>query len=231
MSHPRIAILASGEGTTAESFIRANAAGEINARVGLIICNNPKAGIFKRARDLAHEFGLAIPTLLINSTTNPATDGKIKRGEQSDSEQQAILDTLRSGDFDAVVLMGYMKKVGLLVVQHFGWRPTYTSPFQAIMLNTHPGLLPETKGLYGSLVQKYVMSTKLSFGGQTLHIVAEDYDDGPIITEHKVAVQPNDTPESLFTRVRDAEKKYLPRDIDEFIKNRQNYLMKAKNGS
>ena len=39
-------------------------------------------------------------------------------------------------------------------------------------------------------------------------------------TEHKVPVEPGDTPESLFARVQDVEKKYLPGDISDFVKAR-----------
>jgi phosphoribosylglycinamide formyltransferase-1 len=229
MKPSRIAILASGEGTTAESFIRAGADGKITAQAGLVICNNAKAGIFDRVHSLNQELGLAIETTHINGTTHPALRGeKVAPGAQTASEETAIMEILKAGNFDAIVLMGYMKRVGPLLVHAFGWRPEYTSPFQAMMLNTHPGLLPETKGLYGRFVQEHVLEKDLPFGGQTLHVVAEDYDDGPVIAEHQVATQPGDTPDTLFDRVKAAEKQFLPADVDTFIKNRLEYLVKRE---
>ena len=115
-----------------------------------------------------------------------------------------------------------MKRIGPNLVQTFGWLPEYKSAFQARMVNTHPGLLPETKGLYGIGVQQHVLEHGLSHGGQTLHVVAEDYDDGPVIAEHKVAVKPEDTPDSLFDRVKGVEKEHLPQDIAAFIAESQN---------
>lgn len=225
----RVAILASGEGTTAETFIRAGVEGRIDSTVGLIICNNPNAGIFARIDRLNSELGLSIQCLLISNRDYPAEpDEDLQPGAQTKSEEHAVLSALTNEDFDAICLMGYMKRIGPSLIHEFGWRSDYSSPYQARMLNTHPGLLPETKGLYGIKVQQYVLQQKLPYSGQTLHTVSENYDEGMPIAEHRVKVLPDDTPESLFERVQAVEKKYLPLDIDAFIKNRQTYLMKGK---
>jgi len=92
------------------------------------------------------------------------------------------------------------------------------------MLNTHPGLLPETQGFWGVHVQEHVIDKSLPYGGQTLHVVAEEYDDGPIIAEHQVPVEPSDDAESFFDRVKATEKQYLPVDIQAFILAREHYL-------
>lgn len=221
----QIAILASGQGTTAAAFIRAGAEGRVDTRVGLVIANNAAAGIFERVKALNQQYGLDIKTMCINGQTNPAeTNETVVPGAQTRAEESAILRVLRADDYDLIVLMGYMKRIGPTLVHEFGWRAAYANPYQAMMLNTHPGLLPQTKGSYGLLAQQLTLDTKLPYGGQTLHVVAEDYDDGPVIAEHKVAVQANDTAETLFARVQAIEKQTLPSDIDAFIKNRQNYL-------
>lgn len=225
----RVAILASGGGTTAEAFILAAIKGTIDVQTELVICNNPDAGIFERIHRLNKHYGLAIDTKLINARSHPAkTDETVEHGRQTEAEEQAILRILRAGKYDAVCLMGYMKKIGPGIVRAFGWLSDYTSPYQANLLNTHPGLLPATKGLYGIHVQEYVLAHTLPFGGQSLHLVSEKYDDGPVIAEHQVAVAPEDTPEMLFERIKTVEKKYLPTDIATFIENRQNYLQKGR---
>jgi len=227
--NPRVAILASGGGTTAEAFIRAGQTGQINVAVELVICSRKDAGIFQRVKDLNKEFKLDIETVLINHQTHPAAIGEhVGRGDQTAGEEAAILTKLLSGSFDLIALMGYMKRVGPDLIEAFGWLPEYTSAFQARMVNTHPGLLPDTKGFYGQQIQEYVLEHHLPYGGQTLHVVSEKYDDGPIIAEHKVPVEPGDTAEKLFARVQTVEKKYLPGDIEDFIKARQAYIMKEK---
>lgn len=228
-SDPKIAILASGEGTTAESFILATISGKIAGKVGLVICNQEDAGIFRRIARLNKKFGLNIDCRLINSKTHPVRkDEVLKPGSQTIAEQTAIAKILEQGKFELIVLMGYMKKVGPKLVQSYGWRPDYSSVYDARMVNTHPGLLPETKGLYGKLVQDHVLLKRLPYGGQTLHVVAEDYDMGPTIAEHRVAVKSADTAASLFKRVKSTEKRYLPTDIYNFILARQQYLHKIK---
>ena len=224
MKRPAIAILASGQGTTAEAFIRASATGRVTPSLGLVICNNKQAGIFDRINRLNREFGLNTKTIFINGKTHPEEPGEaVLPGCQTKAEEAAIMQLLTDGNFDAIVLMGYMKRVGQQLVREFGWRPEYTSPYQAKMINTHPGLLPETQGEYGIHCQELVLNKKLGRAGQTLHIVAEDYDDGPILFEHQVPVEPNDTPETLFARVQAAEKEHLPKDIEAFIRARWAY--------
>lgn len=228
---PRIAILASGSGTTAEAFIRACQNGTVNLDVGIVICSRKDAGIFQRIADLNDEFGIHIDCILINHITHPAGTGEhVGRGAQTEGEELAILTTLLSGSYDLIALMGYMKRVGPHLINAFGWVPSYTSIFQAKMVNTHPGLLPDTKGFHGASIQQYVLEHHLPYGGQTFHVVGEEYDDGPIIAEHKVPVEPGDTPESLFERVQTVEKKYLPTDIEDFISARLAYNEEESGG-
>jgi phosphoribosylglycinamide formyltransferase 1 len=223
---PRLAVLASGSGTTVEAFVRASQCGEINVDVDLVISNREQAGVFQRIEALNIEFGLHIETVLINNKTHPAAHTEhVGRGEQTAGEEAAILAALLGGSFDLVALMGYMKRVGPNLIEAFGWLPEYTSMFQARMVNTHPGLLPDTKGFYGEQIQQYVLDRHLPYAGQTLHVVSEKYDDGPIIAEHRVPVESNDTSASLFERVQAVEKQFLPSDIEAFIKARQAYQL------
>ncbi len=72
---PRLAILASGNGTTAEAVVRSGQRGESNALVELVICSRRDAGIFERIKNLNAEYGLAIECRLINSQTHPVGPG------------------------------------------------------------------------------------------------------------------------------------------------------------
>lgn len=229
--NPTVAILASGGGTTAEALIRASAADKISAEVELVITSRANSGIIKRVESLNNELGLHIRCIVINSTTHPADPTEnVGQGEQTAAEEAAMLATLLGGSFDLIASLGYMKKIGPALIEAFGWRPEYTSLFQAKMLNTHPGLLPDTKGFYGKNIQQYVLDKGLPYGGQTLHVVSEKYDEGPIVAEHKVPVEPGDDADSLFGRVQIVEKKYLPYDIDDFIRARLAYINESNGG-
>jgi phosphoribosylglycinamide formyltransferase-1 len=226
---PRIAVLASGSGTTAEAFIRAGQTGQITTEVGLIICSRQDAGIFQRIKDLNTEFGLNIETVLLNNKTHPAAPNEPeRRGYQTVAEEAAMLHMLQAGNFNLIASMGFMKHAGPSVIQAFGWRPEYKSLYQAMLVNTHPGLLPDTAAFYGEKIQQYVLDKGLPYGGQTLHLVSEEYDAGPIVAEHKVPVEPGDTAASLFARVQAVEKQYLPLDIEAFVTARQAYIKTAE---
>lgn len=221
---PRIVVLASGNGTTCESFIRAIHKDNFNIEVGLVISSRKDAGVLRRISNLNQELKLNIESTVINHHTHPAKNGeKIAKGAQTLDEEKAILDLIKSGAYKLVVLMGYMKKVGPKLVNQYGWQKSYSSIYEASMLNTHPGILPDTKAMYGEQIQSYVLNHHLPYGGQSLHIVSIDYDDGPIIAEHRVPVKKDDTPGSLFKRVQEVEKSYLPSDIDAFLESSLSY--------
>lgn len=114
--------------------------------------------------------------------------------------------------------MGYMKRVRGALLEQYGWQKG--ADFEtARMLNTHPGPLPQTEGLFGIHAQEEVLRTGLGYSAQTLHVAAEAYDTGPILAEHRVPVMPGDTPESLFEAVQLTEKIYLPADVGQFLQD------------
>lgn len=225
----KIAILASGEGSTAEAFIRASKRGEVDAEVVAVICNREHAGVFARIEKLNKEFGLHIKTYLVNAKTHPAKAGEVvARGAQTRAEEAVILRILKESELDLIVLMGYLRRLGPKLVAEFGWQEEYFSPYQAMMLNSHPGLLPHTAGTFGIATQQLTLDKRMNFGGHTLHVVSDVYDDGPTIAEHKVKVERGDTAETLFTRVQAVEKEELPRDIEAFIEGRKTYFLGGK---
>ena len=206
---PSIAILASGSGSTAEACIHATQNGSLNANVGLIVCNNPpeKAGIHDRVTRLNDQYGLAIPVLRISGITHPGGPGR--RGEQTLDESRAITYAVEAAGCSLVALMGYMKRVRGELLTQFGWRPT-DSIWDVRMINTHPGPLPQTEGLMGLQAQEAVLARGLDYSAHTVHTVTADYDQGMIIQETRVPLEPGDTPTSLFERVQAVEKANLP---------------------
>jgi phosphoribosylglycinamide formyltransferase-1 len=172
---------------------------------------------------------LHIEARLISRSNYPATDDEaVAPGGQTQAEEAALHVALLNGQFDAIILMGYMKRISPRLVHEFGWRSTYTSPYQACMLNTHCGLLPQTVGHHGLEMQQFVLEQGMSDAGHSLHIVAENYDDGPLVAEHQLSVMAEDTPETLFARVQAIEKQHLPADIDLFIQERQKHIVNAR---
>ena len=87
------------------------------------------------------------------------------------------------------------------------------------IINTHPALLPKYggKGMYGMNVHNAVIEAGEKESGVTVHYVNSRYDEGNIISQTKVSIEPNDTPESLAKKVQAAEKPQLVKVIKEFI--------------
>lgn len=101
-----------------------------------------------------------------------------------------------------VVLAGYLKRVPDAVVEVYRGR----------MINIHPALLPRHggPGMYGRRVHEAVLAAGDSRSGATVHLVSNEYDQGPILAQAQVPVLPGDTPERLAARVLEVEHQLLP---------------------
>lgn len=214
----RVGILASGGGTTAEAFIHATQNGTCDAEVAVVVTNNREAGVVGRVHRLNEMYGLDIQDLWINGLTHE--EGRGKDGEQTLSESKAINDIFVHQNVELVLLLGYMKKVRGDLLDNYGSLESHESIFEASMLNTHPGPLPETQGLAGIDVQKKVLELGLTYSAQTLHVVSAEYDKGGVYAEHRVPVMPSDDAESLMDAVTAAEKLWIPVDVNRFIQEK-----------
>lgn len=223
MPRPRVAILASGGGTTAESFIKYTLDGKINAEVVLVISSKAEAGVIKKIKHLNKSNKLDIKILHIGSDNYPVGKNEDpKAGMQTKAEEDAVFKALSDNKADLVFLLGYTRWVGKKIVARYGWQKSFRSVFEASMFNTHPGLLPATQGLFGAKVQEKVLADKHLQAGHCIFAVDDGHDDGPIITEHKVKILDGDTTDSLSERVKGSEKKHLADDINYFLNNKYN---------
>ncbi len=110
---------------------------------------------------------------------------------------------------DIVVLAGFLKKIPQDFIQKI------TVP----IINIHPSLLPKYggKGMYGSKVHQAVISSGDKFSGITIHHVNENYDEGKIVLQDKIAISDDETIESLASKIHALEYKHYPEVIDELI--------------
>lgn len=179
----RLAVLASGGGTTLQAVLDACAAGRIRGEVAVVIGNNSGARALERAR------AANVPALHLSAGTH---------GEGLDA---AIAAALRAHRVDYVLLAGYMKKLGPRVLGELAGR----------ILNTHPALLPKFggHGMFGRRVHEAVVAAGERSSGATVHLVDADYDTGRIVAQRAVPVLAGDTPEALEQRVQAAEKELL----------------------
>lgn len=113
-----------------------------------------------------------------------------------------LLEGLQSAEADTIALAGYLRKLPESVVARFHGR----------IINVHPALLPSFggKGMYGHHVHEAVLAHGCKVSGCTVHFVDSEYDTGPIIVQRAIAVQDDDTAETLAQRI-------LPVEHDAYI--------------
>lgn len=183
-----IAIFASGTGTNAKRIIEHFSNGDL-ARVALVVCNNPKAGVLQIAADNN------IPVMLLN--------------RKGFTESQTVLGELRLHKIDLVVLAGFLWQLpGYLV-----------NAFPRKIVNIHPALLPKFggKGMYGAHVHRAVIDAGEKESGITIHYVDEHYDNGDIIFQATCEVRPTDDVTSLAQRIHQLEHLHYPRVIETLV--------------
>lgn len=182
----RAAVFISGGGTNLQSLIDSCAGKDFPAEITFVMSSNEEAYGLERARKHS------IPCRVI----------KRNEYDSSDAFSDAILEELRKHRVDIICLAGYMKLLPRKVV----------STYRDFILNIHPALLPKFggKGMYGMKVHQAVIAAGESESGPTAHLVDEIYDHGEIVTQKKVPVLPDDTPEVLQKRVLVAEHELYP---------------------
>jgi phosphoribosylglycinamide formyltransferase-1 len=182
----RIAVLLSGNGTSLENLFEHIDAG-LPAEVVCVLSSK------KSAFGLARAEKRGIPTRAI------------PRREHRDVSvfNDALHEALEAFDLDLVCLLGFLSP--------FELRERYTDR----VLNVHPALIPafSGKGFYGHHVHEAVLEAGVKITGATVHFASDDYDEGPILLQRAIAVEDDDTVDSLADRVQALERELLPEAI------------------
>ena len=180
-----IAIFASGAGSNAHQIIR-HFTGSAKAKISLVVCNKPGAGILQIA-EKEH-----IPTLLIE--------------KELFFQGDAYVPELQKKGIDLIILAGFLWKIPPALIRAYPDR----------IVNIHPALLPKYggKGMYGRHVHQAVIENKEAVSGISIHFVDELYDHGAVIFQASCPVLEGDTPESLAKRVQELEHDHFPKVIE-----------------
>ena len=78
------------------------------------------------------------------------------------------------------------------------------------MLNIHPALLPQFKGLH---THRRALEAGVTRHGATVHFVVPEMDSGPIVAQDSVPVVAGDTEEMLAARVLEVEHRIYPKAL------------------
>ncbi len=184
-------VLASGRGGNLQAIIRAIEEGRIKAHLKVVISDKKDAYALEHARQAK------IPAVFMDP----------KDFKDRVSFDQAMVECLKEFKVDFVVLAGYMRLVSDVFLQQYPHK----------ILNIHPSLLPAFKGTH-AIKDAFEHGVKVT--GPTVHFVNEGLDDGAIILQESVGIEPQDTLETLEAKIHEAEHRIYPKAIDLFVRGK-----------
>jgi len=188
VSEPRIAVLASGNGTNLQALLDDPV---IRPWIAFVVSDRDSAVALARAE--AH----GVPFTIVRADAYPARS----------AFDDAMLEALRGAEVDHLVLAGYLRLLGPELVRAFDGR----------ILNVHPSLLPAFPGA-SSVADALAWGSKVT--GVTVHLVDEELDHGPIVSQEPVAILDGDDWDALEARIHEIEHRLLPAAVRALVDGR-----------
>jgi phosphoribosylglycinamide formyltransferase-1 len=186
-----IAILISGRGTNMRVIAEQAAAGSLPVDIRVVVSDQPAAE------------GLRTAAAMNIATRVLAPRGFADRA----SYDEALVQLLAQYQPKLVVLAGFMRIL----------TPRFIGAFAGRILNVHPSLLPDYRGLH---THRRVLEAGEKLHGVSVHFVTEELDGGPVIAQVEVPVMPGDSETTLSARVQRGEHRIYPQTIDWFARGR-----------
>jgi phosphoribosylglycinamide formyltransferase 1 len=187
----RVGVLASGRGSNLQALLDASARPDYPAEVVVVISDRERAAALDRAR------ADGVEALFVN----PKDFG------DRESFDLALVRELTARRVGLVCHAGFMRILSVPYVRAFAGRA----------MNIHPSLLPAFPGLHA---QRQALEHGAKVAGATVHFVDEGVDTGPIVLQASVPVQPDDTEESLSSRILAEEHRLYPEAVRLFAEGR-----------
>lgn len=181
----KIAVFASGTGSNFTAILEAIQSKKItNVQVAILVSDRPQALAVQKAKDHS------IPVFTFNAKDYP----------NKQAYEEEILEKLTQRKVDFIVLAGYMRLLGHVLLEAYDRK----------IINVHPSLLPAFAG-------KDAIGQALDYGvkvtGVTVHYVDEGMDTGPVIAQRAITIDLNETRETLTKKIQEQEHSLLPEVI------------------
>jgi phosphoribosylglycinamide formyltransferase-1 len=183
----KAAVLISGTGSNLKTLIDAIAAKGLLLNIVQVVSNRADAPGLNHARTAA------IPVSVISHADFP----------DRQAHDAAVAKVLQHSQAELIILAGYMRILGDEFTNHYSGR----------MINLHPSLLPLYKGLdtYNRVLQAGDRET-----GASIHFVTAGLDSGPVISQVKMTVLPEDDASALKARLGPLEHQLLTATVKLF---------------
>lgn len=168
----RLVVLISGTGRNLQALIDASKRGDLGAQIVKVISNRPAVAGLARAEAA----GIATQTI-------------DHRGfDTREAFDAALGDAIAAAAPDIVALAGFMRILTADFIRRFEGR----------LLNIHPSLLPKYRGLH---THRRALEAADRWHGASIHFVTEELDGGPVVLQGRIAVEREDTEQTLARRV------------------------------
>jgi len=187
VNRPRIGILASTNATILPAIVGA-LADEVD--FAILVTDKEHCGARQKAALLG------IPEIFLATA-----------GQSREEWDKKCVQLLCDSQVDLVILVGFMRILS----------PVFVNAFPGKILNVHPSLLPKYAGGMNLDVHRAVIEAGEKETGATIHIVTEALDAGPIVAQQAVAVNADDTPDSLKAKVQVVEGELYPKAIRKLV--------------
>lgn len=186
----KVAVFISGAGSNMAALLYASRLSGASYEIVVVASNQPGA-----------------PGLALAALEGIATFAHSHRGHSRETQDAAMEEAARAAGADLIVLAGYMRILSEGFVRRWEGR----------ILNIHPSLLPKYRGL-----DTFARAIEAgdSHAGTSVHVVTSELDAGEVIAQARVAIGPDDTPESLSARVKFAEHQLYPRALADYATKR-----------
>ena len=186
-----VGVLVSGRGSNLQALLDACAQPRFPARIVVVISDREQAPALERAR------AAGVEALWINP----------KDFADRESFDAALVRELQARGVGLVCNAGFMRILS----------PVYVRAFAGRALNIHPSLLPAFPGLHA---QRQALDHGAKIAGVTVHFVDEGLDNGPIVLQASVPVEPGDTEATLSARILAEEHRLYPAAVRLFAEGR-----------
>ena len=198
----KLAVLISnaGTGSNLQAIIDAIKQGALKASVTVVISNKEDAKGLKRARENG-----------IQTEICPTSD--------------LLLPLLKKHNPDFICLAGWKLIITDDVLEKHKNR----------ILNIHPGLIPDTldgevknpdgtkalwnKGKFTDIAIRSFLDEKATYAGSTVHFLSNEFDFGPVLARTFEKIEPDDTVESLYSRLKKKENEIYVKALIELCQN------------
>lgn len=185
----RTAVLISGRGSNMLALADAARSADYPADIMLVLSNRATAEGLEAARSRGIE-ALALPHR--NFPDRAAFDA-------------AMSAELKARGVELIALAGFMRIL----------TPAFIAEWAGRIVNIHPSLLPKYPGLD---THARAIAAGDAEGGCSVHVVTEVLDDGPVIAQAAVHIEPNDTPETLAAKVLLEEHRLYPAALADYAR-------------